>query len=89
MPDKFMFIDGPKKAFAIQGKIINGEQKVSINELYKNDESDPDWKYGRHNVTVMFKNIGPLVEALQGIAKCDPSTFEAFDSHASKKADKK
>lgn len=85
MAEQYSIELSDKSALLVQGKCVNGINKISINELYKS--KDGEWKYGRKNITIPLEKelLKQLLTAIINVSESDPNTFERFDINSRNK----
>ena len=77
MTTKYLIEVSEKHSLLIQGRRVNGNDKILINDLFK---KDGQWNFGKKNISIPFEDsiIKQIVVALIDIAKEDPKTFEEY-----------
>ncbi len=80
MAEQYSIELNDRSALLVQGKCVNGVNKICINELYKSKTGE--WMYGRKNITVPLEKelLKQLLSAIIKVSEADPENFEKFDT---------
>lgn len=81
MAQKYFIDFTDKRAYVVQGKVINDVPKVVINELFRKKPED-DWSYSKHTISIPVdgdqQKLKEILTAILQVAQTDPATFEVW-----------